>query len=68
MVWIIGEYAERIDNADELLESFLEVCLCTLNGPMCYCFPLQTGNVCVAVNKPLTWFWLALHHLCGRSM
>lgn len=27
MVWIIGEYAERIDNADELLESFLEVWL-----------------------------------------
>ena len=24
MVWIIGEYAERIDNADELLESFLD--------------------------------------------
>ncbi|XP_010940671.1 beta-adaptin-like protein C [Elaeis guineensis] len=24
MIWIIGEYAERIDNADELLESFLE--------------------------------------------
>ena len=24
MVWIIGEYADRIDNADELLESFLE--------------------------------------------
>lgn len=24
MVWIIGEYAERIDNADELLASFLE--------------------------------------------
>ena len=24
MVWIIGEYAERIDNADELLETFLE--------------------------------------------
>ncbi|CAF2130911.1 unnamed protein product [Brassica napus] len=23
-IWIIGEYAERIDNADELLESFLE--------------------------------------------
>ncbi len=23
MIWIIGEYAERIDNADELLESFL---------------------------------------------
>lgn len=24
MVWIIGEYADRIDNADELLEIFLE--------------------------------------------
>lgn len=24
MIWIIGEYAERIDNADELLESFME--------------------------------------------
>ncbi|RMZ52638.1 hypothetical protein APUTEX25_000757 [Auxenochlorella protothecoides] len=24
MVWIIGEYADRIDNADELLEQFLE--------------------------------------------
>merc|ERR1712241_1359894 len=23
-IWIIGEYAERIDNADELLESFLD--------------------------------------------
>ena len=27
MVWVIGEYAERIDNADELLEGFLEVWL-----------------------------------------
>ena len=24
MVWIIGEYAERIENADELLESFID--------------------------------------------
>lgn len=24
MIWIIGEYADRIDNADELLETFLE--------------------------------------------
>lgn len=24
MIWIIGEYAERIDNADELLKSFLD--------------------------------------------
>ena len=27
MVWIIGEYAERIDNAEELLEAFLETFL-----------------------------------------
>lgn len=40
MIWIVGEYAERIDNADELLESFLEgfhdestqVNLCILSG------------------------------------
>ncbi|TYZ67229.1 hypothetical protein PybrP1_005988 [[Pythium] brassicae (nom. inval.)] len=24
MIWIIGEYAERIDNADELLDSFID--------------------------------------------
>lgn len=24
MIWIVGEYAERIDNADELLNSFLD--------------------------------------------
>jgi AP-1 complex subunit beta-1 len=24
MIWIIGEYAERIENADELLDSFLD--------------------------------------------
>eukprot|EP00913_Durusdinium_trenchii_P011036 g10360.t1 len=24
MIWILGEYAGRIDNADELLESFLD--------------------------------------------
>ena len=27
MIWIIGEYAERIDNAEELLEAFLETFL-----------------------------------------
>ncbi|CAH0492691.1 unnamed protein product [Peronospora farinosa] len=25
-IWIIGEYAKRIDNADELLESFMDSC------------------------------------------
>ena len=33
-VWIIGEYAERIDNADELLETFLDT------------FPEETSMVC----------------------
>ncbi|XP_024519584.1 beta-adaptin-like protein B [Selaginella moellendorffii] len=33
MIWIIGEYAERIDNADELLEGFLET------------FPEETAQV-----------------------
>ena len=27
MIWIIGEYAERIDNADELIENFMETFL-----------------------------------------
>ena len=33
MIWIIGEYADRIENADELLESFLEA------------FPEETSGV-----------------------
>jgi hypothetical protein len=37
MVWIIGEYAERIDNADELLAAFLES------------FPEEPAMVCVCV-------------------
>lgn len=24
MIWIVGEYSDRIDNADELLESFID--------------------------------------------
>ncbi|XP_039172073.1 beta-adaptin-like protein C [Eucalyptus grandis] len=35
MIWIIGEYAERIDNADELLESFLESFLKSLHKSSC---------------------------------
>ena len=45
MIWIIGEYAERIDNADELLEQFLEtfpeetslasLCLCCAMATVC---------------------------------
>ena len=44
MIWIIGEYAERIDNAAELLESFLEgfqdensQVLCKMKGLSLYC-------------------------------
>lgn len=42
MIWIIGEYAERIDNADELLEQFLET------------FPEETSLVSLAQIFP---FW-----------
>lgn len=38
MIWIIGEYAERIDNADELLEQFLET------------FPEETSLVSLCFN------------------
>ena len=41
MIWIIGEYADRIENADELLESFLEAfprrlrpCSCSWSLPL----------------------------------
>lgn len=39
MIWIIGEYAERIDNADELLETFLET------------FPEETSMVSLAAGS-----------------
>lgn len=42
MIWIIGEYAERIDNADELLEQFLET------------FPEETSLVSLCL-KAIAW-------------
>ena len=39
MIWIIGEYAERIDNAAELLESFLEG------------FQDENSQVCIFIEK-----------------
>ena len=61
MIWIIGEYAERIDNADELLESFLEGfqdensqvsqllgCVAILAG-ICVCVCMCNVCVCVCV-------------------
>lgn len=54
MIWIVGEYAERIDNADELLESFLEgfhdestqVCLDVV---LFYEFPLCQASAAVTI-------------------
>lgn len=54
MIWIIGEYAERIDNADELLESFLEgfqdentQVKCLDMGKLRKCVPID-----IHLNKP----------------
>lgn len=48
MIWIVGEYAERIDNADELLESFLEG------------FHDESTQVCQDVGTaPMPWWSLA---------
>lgn len=54
MIWIIGEYAERIDNADELLESFLEgfqdentQVICLDMGKLRKCVPID-----IHLNKP----------------
>ena len=42
MIWIIGEYAERIDNAAELLETFLES------------FQDENSQVCLFVCPPIS--------------
>lgn len=48
MIWIIGEYAERIDNADELLESFLEGFQDENTQVMCVCvYKLQCVYISV---------------------
>jgi len=56
MIWILGEYAERIDNADELLGSFLEafqdedtqVCMYVC---MCVCIAWSIGYLFVWVSQ-----------------
>lgn len=54
MIWIVGEYAERIDNADELLESFLEG------------FHDESTQVSLHSGRPITdclaHFWPVLPH------
>ncbi|GJP48281.1 hypothetical protein CLOM_g7596 [Closterium sp. NIES-68] len=49
MIWIIGEYAERIDNADELLEGFLES---FLEEPAQVQLQLLTAAVKLFLKKP----------------
>jgi len=41
MIWIIGEYAERIDNADELLENFLDGFHDENTQVCCRCLPFD---------------------------
>lgn len=43
LIWIIGEYAEKIDNADELLGTFLEA-FKEESYPVCHAY--STENSC----------------------
>lgn len=49
MIWILGEYAGRIDNADELLESFLES---FHDEPVTVQLQLLTGIVKLFLQRP----------------
>lgn len=49
MIWIIGEYAERIDNADELLDQFLEA---FLDEPTLVQLQLLTATVKLFLKRP----------------
>lgn len=51
MIWILGEYAERIDNVDELLDSFLAN---FHDEPMMVQMQLLTGIVKLFLKKPQT--------------
>ena len=73
MIWIVGEYAERIDNADELLESFLEgfhdestqvcrggcVCVC-----VCVCVVVPPTICCQCLRRTRT-LWRETHQAAG---
>lgn len=77
MIWIIGEYAERIDNADELLESFLES---FPEEPALVQLQLLTATVKLFLKKPtegpqqmiqvttISFFILFLTLLCTISL
>merc|ERR1712160_132080 len=49
MIWILGEYAERIDNVDELLDSFIDS---FHDEPVCVQLQLLTAVVKLFLKKP----------------
>lgn len=51
MIWIVGEYAEQIDNADELLDSFLET---FEEEPTVVQLQLLTATVKLFLKRPTT--------------
>jgi AP-1 complex subunit beta-1 len=51
MIWIVGEYAEQIDNADELLDSFLET---FEEEPTVVQLQLLTATVKLFLKRPAT--------------
>jgi AP-1 complex subunit beta-1 len=51
MIWIVGEYAEQIDNADELLDSFLET---FEEEPNVVQLQLLTATVKLFLKRPTT--------------
>lgn len=56
MIWIIGEYAERIDNADELLESFLETFPEEVRGEVSFVGIIHHVPIVHARRQDVTWF------------
>lgn len=49
MIWIVGQYADRIDNSDELLEEFLET---FLEEPVEVQLALLTATVKLFIKRP----------------
>lgn len=68
MIWIIGEYAERIDNAAELLESFLEG-FQDENSQVCILWKAMTVSiVSLHCEFHLTVAnWILESHYCGKA-
>ena len=56
MIWIIGEYSDRIDNADELLENFLDN---FHDEPVEVQLQLLTAAVCPLFSFFLTSFFVS---------